>query len=151
MSIGVGVGGKNLAQTEAYADAALDLAPGRGGDQAVVKLQPQGRILRRQAADRRKEQQGKIQNRRSRAQTADRPVQKIFIMGHANRIWTASVRRWALPDSACYAKKEPYLVIDEVNESLQEIFKQAKESDDYQIISSEKALSLAEEESLLSS
>ena len=46
-------------------------------------------------------------------------------------------------------EKEPYLVIDEVNESLQEIFKQAKESDDYQIISSEKALSLAEEESLL--
>ena len=46
-------------------------------------------------------------------------------------------------------EKEPYLVIDEVNESLQEIFRQAKESDNYQFISSEKAVSLADEESLL--
>ena len=37
LSIGVGVGGKNPRETEEYADAALDLALGRGGDQAVVK------------------------------------------------------------------------------------------------------------------
>ena len=36
-----------------------------------------------------------------------------------------------------------------MNESLQEIFRQAKESDNYQFISSEKAVSLADEESLL--
>ena len=37
LSIGVGAGGKTPVQTEEYADAALDLALGRGGDQAVLK------------------------------------------------------------------------------------------------------------------
>jgi c-di-AMP phosphodiesterase-like protein len=37
LSIGIGAGGKTITQTEEYASAALDLAQGRGGDQAVVK------------------------------------------------------------------------------------------------------------------
>ena len=37
LSIGIGAGGKTLNVTESYADAALDLALGRGGDQAVIK------------------------------------------------------------------------------------------------------------------
>jgi len=37
LSIGIGIGGKNLVGTEEYANAALDLALGRGGDQAVIK------------------------------------------------------------------------------------------------------------------
>lgn len=37
LSIGIGKGGKTIAQTEEYAIAALELALGRGGDQAVVK------------------------------------------------------------------------------------------------------------------
>ena len=37
LSIGVGAGGRTPVQTEEYADAALDLALGRGGDQAVLK------------------------------------------------------------------------------------------------------------------
>lgn len=37
LSIGVGSGGKNVAECEAWARQALDMALGRGGDQAVVK------------------------------------------------------------------------------------------------------------------
>ena len=37
LSIGVGIGGKTMAETDDYAQDALDLAMGRGGDQAVVK------------------------------------------------------------------------------------------------------------------
>lgn len=37
LSIGVGSGGKTLAESEAYARQALDMALGRGGDQAAVK------------------------------------------------------------------------------------------------------------------
>ena len=47
------------------------------------------------------------------------------------------------------SEREPYIVIDEYNESLQTIFKQAKESDNYKFISSEKAISLAEADSLV--
>ncbi len=37
LSIGVGIGGKTIAECEKYAEDALDLALGRGGDQAIVK------------------------------------------------------------------------------------------------------------------
>ena len=37
LSIGVGVSGKNFTQSEEYAFSALELALGRGGDQAVVR------------------------------------------------------------------------------------------------------------------
>ncbi len=37
LSIGVGRGGKNLSECESWAQEALDMALGRGGDQAVVK------------------------------------------------------------------------------------------------------------------
>lgn len=37
LSVGVGCGGENLAQNERYAQQSLDMALGRGGDQAVLK------------------------------------------------------------------------------------------------------------------
>ena len=37
LSIGVGIGGESIIETRDYADGALDLALGRGGDQAVVR------------------------------------------------------------------------------------------------------------------
>lgn len=37
LSIGVGCGGENMLQNESYAYSALDMALGRGGDQAIVK------------------------------------------------------------------------------------------------------------------
>lgn len=39
LSIGVGINGKNLAQCVEFANSALDMALGRGGDQAVIKTQ----------------------------------------------------------------------------------------------------------------
>ncbi|MCL2837167.1 MAG: DHH family phosphoesterase [Defluviitaleaceae bacterium] len=37
LSLGIGIGGETLARTMAYAQAAIDLALGRGGDQALIK------------------------------------------------------------------------------------------------------------------
>ena len=37
LSIGIGINGKDLPQAMEYAKAAMDLALGRGGDQAVIK------------------------------------------------------------------------------------------------------------------
>ncbi len=37
LSIGVGINGKNLSESVEYANSALDMALGRGGDQAVIK------------------------------------------------------------------------------------------------------------------
>ena len=149
LSIGVGVGGKNLAQTEAYADAALDLALGRGGDQAVVKRNLKVEYFGGKLQTVEKSNKGKSRIVGHALKQLIDQSKKIFIMGHANPDMDSFGSALGITRLCVLCEKEPYLVIDEVNESLQEIFKQAKESDDYQIISSEKALSLAEEESLL--
>ena len=148
LSIGVGAGGKDLAQTEAYADAALDLALGRGGDQAVVKrnkVEYFGGKL--QTVEKSNKGKSRIVGHALK-QLIDQS-KKIFIMGHANPDMDSFGSALGITRLCVLCEKEPYLVIDEVNESLQEIFRQAKESDNYQFISSEKAVSLADEESLL--
>ena len=105
LSIGVGVGGRNPSQTEEYADAALDLALGRGGDQAVVK-----RNL-------------KIEYYGGKLQTVEKSNKgKSKIVGHALkrlerslswairiRIWTALVQPLAFHGSANFSRKRRVL------------------------------------------
>ena len=149
LSIGVGVGGKNLAQTEAYADAALDLALGRGGDQAVVKRNLKVEYFGGKLQTVEKSNKGKSRIVGHALKQLIDQSKKIFIMGHANPDMDSFGSALGITRLCVLCEKEPYLVIDEVNESLQEIFKQAKESDEYRFLSSEKALTLAEPDSLL--
>lgn len=149
LSIGVGAGGKNPVQTEEYADAALDLALGRGGDQAVLKRNTKIEYFggKSQTVEKRNKGKSRIVGHALR-QLIDQS-KKIFIMGHFN------------PDMDCFGAslgiqrlcktydREPYIVIDNYKEALQTVFKQAKESDNYKFISSEKAKSLADKDSLL--
>ena len=134
LSIGVGAGGKNPAQTEEFADAALDLALGRGGDQAVVKrnrkIEYFGGTL--QTVEKRNKGKSRIVGHALK-QLIDQS-KKIFIMGHSN------------PDMDCFGAAlgvmrlcairdvEPYIVIDNYKDALQIIFKQAKDSDEYRFI-----------------
>ena len=74
---------------------------------------------------------------------------KVFIMGHKN------------PDMDCFGaalgisrfcelfEKKASIVIDEYNEALQSIYLQARQSENYQLITSEKALSQVDGESLI--
>ena len=149
LSIGVGAGGKNASQTEEYADAALDLALGRGGDQAVVKrsmkIEYYGGKL--QTVEKRNKGKSRIVGHALK-QLIDQ-AKKIFVMGHVN------------PDVDCFGAslgvkrlcalndREPYIVIDNYKEALQTIFKQAKDSGNYKFISSERAKSLADKDSLV--
>ena len=47
LSIGIGMNGDTYSQNYEYARTAIDMALGRGGDQAVVKLRPEDPVLRR--------------------------------------------------------------------------------------------------------
>lgn len=149
LSIGIGVGGKTPVQTEENADAALDLALGRGGDQAVLKRNSKVEYFggKLQTVEKRNKGKSRIVGHALK-QLIDQS-KKIFIMGHVN------------PDMDCFGaalgvmrlceirEKEPYLVIDNYKDALSTIFKEAKNSDDYKFVSSEKALNLADKDSLL--
>lgn len=149
LSIGVGVGGKTMAQTEEYADAALDLALGRGGDQAVVKRNIKIEYFGGKLQTVEKSNKGKSRIVGHALKQLIEQSRKIFIMGHYNPDMDSFGSALGVNRLCTLSDREAYIVIDEYNESLQAIFKQAKESDVYNFISSEKAITLAEEDSLV--
>ena len=149
LSIGVGVGGRNMAQSESYADTALDLALGRGGDQAVIKRNIKIEYYGGKLQTVEKSNKGKSRIVGHALKQLIEQSKKIFIMGHENPDMDSFGSSLGIARLCYLSEKEPYIVIDEYNESLHEIFRQAKENDEYRFISSEKAVGLAEADSLL--
>ena len=149
LSIGIGAGGKNPAQTEQYADAALDLALGRGGDQAVVKRNIRLEYYGGKLQTVEKSNKGKSRIVGHALKQLVEQSRKVFVMGHRN------------PDMDCFGAamgisrfcelfdKKANIVIDEYNDALQTIFLQAKESEIFHIINSEKAVSQMDSECLV--
>lgn len=149
LSIGVGLFGKTPAETDQYANDALEIALGRGGDQVVVKnignLEYYG---------------GKMQTVEKRNKGKSRVIahalrqfinqsSKIIIMGHRNPDMDCFGAALGISRIAVTSKKEAYIVINGYNEALESIYQAAKETEDYNFITSEKALSLADEKTLV--
>ncbi|MDY5423713.1 DHH family phosphoesterase [Hornefia butyriciproducens] len=149
LSIGVGNGGETILETEEAASAALDLALGRGGDQAVVKRYNQIDYYGGKLQTVEKTNKGKSRVIAHILRQMIEDAGRIMIMGHTN------------PDMDCFGAalgmarvckmqgKEAHIVLDEVNDSLRVIYKQAKESSKYSFISGERAQELAEDDTLL--
>lgn len=149
LSIGVGALGKSPMQTEAYADAALDLALGRGGDQAVIKKGSQIEYFggKLQTVEKRNKGKSRIVGHALK-QLIDQS-KKIFIMGHVNPDMDCFGATLGVMRLCALREKEPYIIIDNYKEALSTIYKEAKDSDEYRFINSEKAISLADKDSLV--
>ncbi len=149
ISIGIGAGGKTLAQTDQYAKDALDLALGRGGDQAVIKnifnIQYYGG--KTQAIERGNKGKSRIVSHALK-QLIDQ-AENVIIMAHKNPDMDAFGAALGVTRLIRNMNKETYIVINNVTESLSEIYRQAKETELYTFINSEKALNLVSEETLL--
>lgn len=149
LSIGVGVDGKTPAETAEFASDAVQLALGRGGDQAVVKRDKKIEYFGGTLQTVEKRNKGKSRMVGHALKQLISHSKKIFIMGHVN------------PDMDCFGAalgivrlcslfdNDPYVVIDNYKDNLAIAYKAAKESEDYKLISSEKALSMADKDSLL--
>lgn len=149
LSIGIGVGGKTPIQTEENADAALDLALGRGGDQAVLKRNSKIEYFggKLQTVEKRNKGKSRIVGHALR-QLIDQS-KKIFVMGHVNPDMDCFGAALGVMKLCSLREKEPYLIIDNYKDALSTVFKEAKSTDEYKFITSEKAKTLADKESLL--
>jgi len=146
LSMGIGVGGKTLTQTEEYADAALDLALGRGGDQAVVKRNIKIEYYGGKLQTVEKSNKGKSRIFGHALKQHIDQSKRIFIMGHRYADMDSFGGALGIMRLCALFEKEPYIVIDEISENMASIFRQAKESDEYKFVSSEKAVAMAQEE-----
>ena len=149
VSIGVGVCGKTIAESEDYADTALDLALGRGGDQAVVKNINELEFFGGKSQSVEKSSKGKSRVVAHALSVLIRQSDKVFIMGHRNPDMDSFGASMGMNRMAKYMGKEAYIVLGEYNAALEAMAEDAKECADFNIISPERALSLVGPESLL--
>lgn len=142
ISIGAGISTVSLRESFDLAEAAMELALGRGGDQAVIKTDDGTKYYggTMQAIEKNNRAKSRVIAHAMKTLISD--SDKVMIMGH----------RWPDMDSfgsaigaycICrYLGKDAYIVTDKHNEALDTIYNQAEESEDYNIIKPEKAIKL---------
>ena len=149
ISIGVGLSNVSLIESTELADSALELALGRGGDQAVVKTDDGTRYYggTLQSLEKNNRSKPRVIAHAMKALIDD--ADKVFIMGH----------KWPDMDSfgsalgayaiCTFLGKDAYIVIEKHNEALDTIYDKAVDTEAYNIIKPEKALRMVTEMSLL--
>lgn len=144
LSIGIGLGGKDPAQSDKYADEALDIALGRGGDQAVVK---NGKKLYYYGGKTQTVEKGNKGKSRIIGHALARLIEtssKVLIMGHRNPDMDSFGAALGIYRLARPINKETYIIVNKHNEALELMYKTVKETGDYNIITNRKAGHLAD-------
>ena len=149
LSIGVGAGGEDLEETEGYADAALQLALGRGGDQAVIKRINDISYFGGKLQTVEKSNKGKSRIVGHALTQLILQAPKIFIMGHVHSDMDSFGATLGIARLCMVNGKKPFVVIEDPNESLETVFNLAKDTEKYGFINCDKATDLCTEDSLV--
>lgn len=152
LSIGIGVGGSNYGQNAEFARAAIDLALGRGGSQAVIKDNAdvsyygiRGKEIERNT---RVKARMKAQALREIMQTRD----QIIIMGHSIADVDSFGAAIGLFCAARDLGKNAKIVLNTVTSSLRplvELFSEEKGYSSDMFVTSEQAINLATDRTLV--
>ncbi len=149
LSIGVGVGGKTLAEMDDYAQDALDLAMGRGGDQAVIKNIKNLEYYGGKSQSVEKSNKGKSRIIAHALKALMAQSSKVFIMGHKNPDMDCFGAALGVHRIALSAGKNPYIVFGDHNETMTDIVTEAKKDGTYQFISAGAALGMVDDKSVV--
>lgn len=149
LSIGIGIGGKTTRECEDYAQGALDLALGRGGDQAVVKNVANLEYYGGKSQSVEKGFKGKSRIIAHALKLLMTQSSKIFIMGHKNPDLDSFGAALGIYRMARIVGKEAFIVLNAYNDTMVDMIEDAKRTEEYDFISTEKALSLADDHSLV--
>lgn len=149
LSIGMGIGGKNIRETEEYAVAALELALGRGGDQAVVKNESKIQYYGGKNQTVEKGNKGKSRIVGHAIKQLIEQSNRVLIMGHRGADMDAFGSALGIYRLCAITGTEAHIVIDEVNDALQTMYTQAKATDNYSFITTQRAEKMITRETLL--
>ena len=148
LSIGIGIGGKTIAESEDYAQDALNLALGRGGDQVVVRNVKNFEYYGGKSQSVEKGYKGKSRIIAHALKLLMTQSNRIFIMGHSNPDMDSFGSALGIYRVAKSIGKEAYIILNSYNNTLEDIVQDAKASEQYEFLTSEKALALADGSSL---
>jgi len=149
LSIGIGIGGKTPAKNDQFAQAALNLALGRGGDQAVIKRSSKIEYYGGKMQTVEKSNKGKSRIIAHAIRPLMEQSSKVMIMGHSNPDMDAFGSALGVFRLAANVNKEAHIVINKYYDNLAEIYKQAKETEIYSFINNEKALALVDRDTVV--
>ena len=152
LSIGTGAMAKNLTQLLEYSKGALDVALGRGGDQAVVKRINSVKFYggKSKAVEKRTKVRARIISYALR-QIIDQSS-NVIIMGHRVGDMDSLGASIGLYSIARSRGKKSYIVLNNVNYALKNMHERMKKEESHYIeslITTEKALELAEQNTLI--
>ncbi len=149
LSIGVATGGGSLSQVEESAASALELALGRGGDQAVLKKQGDFEFYggKTKAVEKRNKVKARI------IAHALRPIidesQSVYIMGHTFPDMDSYGSAIGIYQAAINRGKTAYIVLKEANETISAIHEKFVDDDSFHFITPDEALAAFNDEDLL--
>lgn len=152
LSIGVGADGNNPNSAYENARAAIDIALGRGGDQAVVHTGNNLRFYggRTKAVEKRNKVKARVIGYALR-QLIDQ-ADRVFVMGHKNPDLDSFGAGIGVLRAVKNRNKEGYLVLKGENPSIKNIYERMKSEQPElldNIVTPEVALEMADENSLL--
>lgn len=146
-SIGLGVNGENYVQNCEYSRIAIDLALGRGGDQAVIKdgekIYFYGGKTKQVEKNTRVKARVKAHALRELLETKD----KVIIMGHQLSDIDALGAAVGVYRICKTINKRAYIVLNEVTTSLRPMYERFAESEEYEedlFIQSSRAIELVD-------
>ena len=149
LSIGIGVGGKTPAKTDQLAHAALNLALGRGGDQAVIQRVSKIEYFGGKTQAVEKSNKGKSRIIAHTIQQLIEQSSKVMIMGHKNPDMDSFGSSLGIFRFSASLGKEAHIIINKYHVNMAEIYRQAKDIGIYSFINNEKALALSNADTLL--
>ena len=152
LSIGTGAAAKNLTQLMEYSKGALDVALGRGGDQAVVKRVNSVKFYggKSKAVEKRTKVRARIISYALR-QIIDQSS-NVIIMGHRVGDMDSLGSSIGIYGIARSRGKKSYIVLNNVNHALKNMYGRMKKEESHyieSIITTEKALELADQNTLI--
>ncbi|MEW9121394.1 MAG: DHH family phosphoesterase [Thermotaleaceae bacterium] len=149
LSVGVGVKGKTPQQNEEYARAAMDLALGRGGDQAVVKKIDTLSFYggKTKAVEKRNKVKARVIAHALR-QLIDQSG-RVLIMGHKIPDMDSFGAAIGVYRAVRSRGKEAYILLEGPNPSIQNLWNRIKEYPEYKFIQCDEFLNLVDQETLV--
>jgi c-di-AMP phosphodiesterase-like protein len=149
LSIGIGAAAKNPMQTDQHALAALDLALGRGGDQAVVRRGAKIEYFGGKMQTVEKGNKGKSRIIAHAIRQLVDQSSKVIIMGHRNPDMDSFGSALGIHRIVANRNKDVYIVINNYFDTLADIYNLAKETENYQFINNEKAIAMTDKDTLV--
>ena len=131
VSMGIGMGGETFAQNYAYAENAIDMALGRGGDQVVFKNGEEVRYFGGKTRSTERNTRVKARMKANALREIIEAKESILIMGHPISDLDCLGAAMGIYSVANYSGKKANIVLDQVTSTVEVVADSFRKNSDY--------------------